>query len=119
MTKRWKYRKVTPENRKNMKDLREKGWSYVKIGKLFNIDPHSVRYWIDEEYRQRCIKRAKSRKRKPLTDEQKTKRKVYIRKYIKKRYNEDPEFRERFLGHTKKWQRKNKAMNKVGSEKNA
>lgn len=118
MVKRWKYRKVSPENILDMKVLREKGWSYVKIGKLFKIDPHSVRYWIDEEYRQRCIERAKSRKRKPLTDEQKKKRKAYIRNYIHRRYNEDPEFRDRFLSHTKKWQRKRKKELK-GEEKNA
>lgn len=117
MTRRWKYRKVSPKDIEEMKDLREQGWSYVKIGKLFKIDPHSVRYWIDDEYRQRCIERAKRRPRKPLTDEQKAKRKVYIRNYIKKRYNEDPEFRERFLGHTKKWQKKKKA--ELEGEKNA
>jgi len=103
---RWKYRKVSPEMLEDIKKLREEGENYTEIGRIFDLDPHSVRYWLDDEYRKKCIQKAKERTKKPLSEEQKEKRRTYIREYIKNRYNTDPEFRERFLGHSKKWQKK-------------
>ncbi len=108
MTKRWKYRKVTPAITEEMKELRKKGWTYVRIGKKFKVDPHTVRYWIDTKYHKKCISRAKARIRKPLTEEQKLRRRKYIREYINKRYTEDEEFKQRFKKHAKKWQDKRK-----------
>lgn len=109
MTKRWKYRKVTPDMVEEMKILKEEGYSYSKIGKMYNLNPRTVKYWIDEEYRKKCIEKAKAHKQKQiLSVEQKERQKEYIRKYISERYNSDPEFRERFLKHTRKWQNKNR-----------
>lgn len=116
MIKRWKYRKITPAEVEEMKALRAFGWKYSKIGKKFDLDSHSVRYWVDDEYHEKCIMRAKARKRGSLSEEQKEKRREYIRNYIKSRYNEDPEFRERFLKHSKKWQ--NKKKENLKSEEN-
>lgn len=92
-----------------MKALREEQhWSWTKIGDLFRIDAHSVRYWVDQTYKQNCINRAKRRQRKELTPEQREKRREYMRNYIHSRYTEDPEFKSRMLKHMKKWQKKKK-----------
>lgn len=112
MTTRWKFRKVSPEILEEMKKMKENGLNYVEIGKVFDLDPHSVRYWIDDAYREKCIERARKREKKPMTEEQKERRRAYIRDYIRNRYNQDPEFRERFLGHSKKWQQKRRKVKK-------
>jgi len=114
--KRWKFRKVTPEIIEEMKVFKSQGMSYTAIGERYGIDAHTVRYWIDEEYQKTCIERAKNRGKQVLSDAQKERRKAYIRDYIRKRYHEDPEFKERFLGHSKRWQEKQK---KEGGETNA
>lgn len=109
MVKRWKYRKVTPDMVEEMKMLREEGYTYTAIGKIYNLNPRTVKYWVNEEYRKKCIERAKlSKKTRVLTPAQKERQREYIRKYISERYKTDPEFRERFLKHTKKWQDANR-----------
>lgn len=118
MTKRWRYRKVSPKIVEEMKELREEGWSFTKIGKKFNLNPRTVKYWLDEEYRNSCIERAKKLKKKTtLSAEQKERQREYIRNYIRNRYNSDPEFRERFLRHTKKWQDKQRKKLKEEKER--
>jgi len=109
MTKRWRYRKVTPQMVEEMKILRTRGYTYTKIGEKFNLSPRTAKYWIDEEYRKKCIAKVKAQKKKRvLTPEQKARQRAYIRKYINDRYHSDPEFRNRFLKHSKKWQEKNR-----------
>ena len=115
---RWKFRKVTPEQIAEMKQIREaQGISYAKIGEQFGIDGHSARYWIDDAYRESCRAKARARPVTPMSPESKLRRREYIRNYINRRYNEDPEFRNRFLGHSKKWQRKKREQIEENSTK--
>lgn len=38
-----------------MKRLRDLGDSYADIGRRFGVDRHTVRYWLDEAFRQTRI----------------------------------------------------------------
>ena len=52
---------------------------------------------------------AEYRTRRYATVKMRTKRRVYNRMYRFERYHEDPEFRERVLGHSRKWKKRERS----------
>ena len=100
--KKYRYRKITPEDVEKMKELREQGLSYKEIGKKFNVSWYTPLYHLCPKERERKLKSEKKYNKK-LTKKQikeKTKKaQSYLNQYIKERYNNDEEFRRRFLNY--------------------
>ena len=108
---------VKPEDKEEMKKLREQGLTYSKIAQKFNLSYNTVIYHLDEKCREKTIIRAKeSWNRK--TDEQKKesykKHYLYTKNYLKNRYQNDPEFRRYYLDmvgrHNKKRNKKRREL---------
>ena len=113
--KKYRYRKITPEDIIKMKKLREEGFTYKVIGKIFDVGGSIVNYHINpkENARQKAYAKAYSKKHPEKIYQNKKGRTIYIRKYIKDRYNNDEEFRLRFLEHVKRSQKKIRRKNKA------
>ena len=103
--KRYRYRKVTPEMVKRMKMLRNEGMFYKDIARKFEVCYETIAYHLSEKAKKRKIKQVIEYNNR-LTKKQrkeKTKRyQPYTSQYIKERYNNDEEFRLRFLDHVKR-----------------
>lgn len=103
MDTRYRYRKIKPEDIVKMRELRAEGLIYKKIGEMFGISMSVVQYHLIPKYRTKSLERAKlSNRNRPKTP----KDKKYIVSYIKERYNNDEEFRTRFIGLVKKSHKK-------------
>lgn len=98
--KQQKMNKITEEQKRQMKLMRRKGYSYAKIAVRFNVCSNTVQYHLDpiqkKKIKERAIRNQKPRG--PRTD--------YMRNYMMKRRKTDPEFAERLRGHVRKSQRK-------------
>jgi len=91
---KYRYRKIRPEDVEKMKKFRAEGLSYRKISEEFNISMSVVQYHLIPKYREQSLARSKKRnKLKPQKPNPE-----YIKKYMKERYNNDEEFRKRFIG---------------------
>jgi len=97
--KRYKFGKVKPNTEKKMIELRKKGVTIRLIAKKFGVTETTVTYHTNKR-NNKLVK--EYGKRKVETKEGRLKEKEYIKKYIKERYNNDPEFRERHLKLVKK-----------------
>ena len=98
--KKYRYRKITPEDVEKMKELREQGLTYQKIADKFNVRLSTTQYHLIPKERERRLKSAKKYNKK-LTKKQ-IKEKIrkhqpYTSQYIVERYQNDEEFRRRFL----------------------
>jgi len=113
--RRWRFRKVTPEILKQMRDLRAEGWTYYKIAKKFKLNWRTVKYWLDPKTKEKTKEKAQRKKKKKITEEERIRRREYIRNYIRERYRSDPEFRERMLSHMKRWNERKKIGRAMGS----
>ena len=90
--------KITALDRGIMESLRVKGWSLREIGQKFSVSPDCVRYNLLEKVRTRRSETSKAwRERNPLTPEKKAEKKEWYRKWFKEKYNNDEEFRKRFI----------------------
>jgi len=104
---KYKYYKVTPEIKIEMEILREKGLSYEKIGKRFNICKSTVYYYLFPGERKKIIERALKFNKKLTKGEMKeNNRKYQNSRYIMDRYYHDEEFREKYKKRNREFQRK-------------
>lgn len=93
--------KVTKEEIKQMEKLQKEGNSILKIAKLMKRPYVTVRYYLDEEFRQKRIQNAKEyTKRNPVKRTDKLRE--YQRKYHNNRYKNDPEYRRKQIERNKK-----------------
>ena len=107
--KRYRYRKVTPEMVEKMEKLRAGGMTYKDIGKEFGLSYSVTYYNLSERERLRKKKEAtefNSRMTRKQRKERTKKYQPYTSQYIKERYNNDEEFRLRFLESVKRSQKK-------------
>lgn len=102
--KRWSCRKVTPEMKSKMRDLREEGWTFQRIANHFGVALSTAQYHCNDRYKRQTIQRVKRSptypKKRPYSDPN------YIGKYVTNRYRKDEEFRERMKKHIRKYDRK-------------
>lgn len=104
---RYKYRKTTPEDVIEMERLRAEGLTYKQIAEKFKLSTSVVQYHLIPKYRENCIVRSTARnKLHPF----KSRNPEYIKNYIKDRYNNDEEFRIRFIGLVTKSFKKRKSV---------
>ena len=113
--KRYRYFKITPENLLEIKELLKKGVKQKKIAEIFNISTTTVQYYINphaNKYRKEYARKYRKEYARKYRKEHSKKYYKYLKEYLKERYNNDSEFRERFIGHVKKSQKKIRAKNK-------
>ena len=89
--KRWKYRKITPEDKEFMRLLRKEKLYYSQIAEVFDITNSTAQYHCKEKYRQHAIRRAKNRP----NYGKRTNSPKYLRDYMIERYRNDMEFNKR------------------------
>lgn len=98
--------KLTIRQIEELRDLRGTGKTQSEIAKFIGISQKSVHYWLlEEKERKELIKKQiKNFMSKPLSERQKVykRRLPYLRNYMKRRYNEDEEFRFKVLARVKK-----------------
>jgi DNA-binding transcriptional ArsR family regulator len=112
----WKgyQKKVTPELIERMRELRMQGLSYREIAHQLDLSFTTVMYHLIPEYRQRKIKKQVQREMEKLKNLNYLKRRrTYNLRYIRERYKSDPEFKEKFLSRSAKYQRKIKIRNQA------
>jgi transposase len=98
----WSYRKVGPADEEEMRRLLEEGLSYSEIARRFGVTLSTVQYHLDASYRNRALKKAKSfwkHRRSRQYGE-------YQRDYMRERYRDDPEFRERFKEYVRRYRKR-------------
>lgn len=107
--KRYRYRKIIPEDLELMKILRDAGLFYWEIGQVFGISSNTAIYHLSPREKMMTIKRANKLNNK-MTKKQKReksrKKAPYRKQYMKERYNNDEEFRKRFIGSMSRSQKR-------------
>lgn len=99
-------KKVTPEIKVQMQELRDEGWTWKRIAEKFDLCSSTVRYHLAPGAMEKTKRRATKAMRKKffnMTDEEKRKRREYQRDYMRTRYQNDPEFRQRMLWYIKNY----------------
>ena len=90
--------RLTKEQVIELRKLKREDVRLVDVAKKFNITPTAVLYYLDEDYRRRTIERVSNNfktKTKGERSEIYKKRLPYMKKYYKRRYASDKEFREK------------------------
>jgi len=106
--KRWRYhpnKRMTPEIKTEIKILREQDWTWKEIAEKVGFTVSTIRYHMVPGIREKVTKRNceyYQRNKDKLRDS----RKNYIREYMRERYNDDPEFKERILKHMRNYRQR-------------
>ncbi len=119
MKKRYKYRKITPDDVKEIKELIKKS-TIKKVAERFGIHRNTLLYHINPKYKQKTIERAKISRAKLTKEELRKREKKYSKrksKYYKKRYHEEEEFRKRQIKSITKWQKNKRKSKKMKNKK--
>lgn len=107
--KRYRFRKITPEIKAEMRKLREEGLSYRKISEKFDVSYSIVCYHLSARAKRKAKERA-IKWNKKLTKKQKRektkKQQPHLSQYIMERYHNDKEFRERFKKSSRDYQKR-------------
>ena len=111
-TFRGKHGKVTESMKKEMKKLRDSGMTYTQIAHMFNVCVATVSYHLSPGRKEKIKQHLKDRRKKHGVDSNRDpeKRREWNRIYLRERYNNDPEFRERMKGHVKKSSSKRRVL---------
>ena len=102
--------KLNKEHIEEIKRLSESGDSIRSIAKLFQVSHSTISYHLNKEAARKTRRRWWNNLTKERRKEYYDKRKPYLAKYMKKRYNEDEEFREKKVKYQRNY-RKNKSIN--------
>jgi len=108
MKRRYKYRKISPDDVKEMKKL-SKNMTRKELAEKFGICRSTLFYHLNPKYKKDAIERAKKSRAKLTKEELRKREKKYnLRKvkYQKQRYHEDQEFRKRMISNIIKYQKK-------------
>jgi uncharacterized protein YjcR len=98
-------RKISPEQVEEIKKLFKEGVKLIDIAERFNVSQPTISYWIDDDYREK-LKLDSSNRFKSLSPEEKkinySKKKDYMRDYMRNRYKNDEVFRKKIIERNKK-----------------
>ncbi len=114
--------KLTKDEIKEIDVLHKQGIKPTKIAKKFNIVYKTVRYWTDEQYRIGELKRLRSfnaklyKEGKAWGQRNPKKRRIYMAKYIMKRYHTEPEFRKRCIQSMIRYNKKRKLRDELNAK---
>lgn len=98
--KHYRYRKLKPEDVKKMKELRKNGVSVVRLAKMFNVGTSTIQYHTSKNQKEQNRARAMRSYRKMTKKERREKSQKaqpYKSAYMRERYQEDSEFRQRMI----------------------
>ena len=100
--KRYRYRKVTPEMLKEMRELYATGnYKQTEIAEMFGLGQSCANYWLNPKSREVSLKRNSAyNKKHPKKCDYKEAR----RDYQRERYQNDEEYRKRMIRHITKCQ---------------
>jgi orotate phosphoribosyltransferase-like protein len=97
---KFRFRKVTPEIKAKMIELRKKGYTFLEIADMFDVTLSTAQYHICEKQRLNTIKRATKYNR-TLTKKEfikrNKKRSGYKSSWFMDRYHNDEEFRKKVI----------------------
>ena len=98
---RGKHGKVTDIMAQEMKKLREEGKTFREIAVIYNVALSTIQYHVSPGEKEKNKKLVYERRKKlgPTSKQYPERRREYMRNYMKDRYNNDPEFRERMIKH--------------------
>jgi len=98
---------VTQIMKDRFAELRAQGFTFRQIGKEMNVSSTCVQYHLKEPYRDRMKAATKAYAEKArYSPTERKKRRDYMRGYMKRRYHEEPGFRERMREANRKSARK-------------
>ena len=104
---------------KELKKLKTKGVSSIDLSKRFNTSLSTIYYWTTEGYAERHRKKSRE-KYNNLTKVQKKeihkKKLPYLKKYMKNKYNTDPEFRKKHIERVMDSRKKRKEKSQIKKE---
>lgn len=103
-------RKLTDKQIKKIKQLRKIKSNTIKdLSKMFNVSTSTIIYHTNQKYhdssKKRALKWSKEHYKNRSND---PKWREYNSTYIKRRYNNDPKFRKKFLENIRRYQKKKK-----------
>ena len=99
--KRYKYRKVTPEMLKEMRELYATGnYTQTGIAKMFGLPQSSGNYWLNPKSREKAKARGREYAR---NNPKKCEYNEARRDYQRERYQNDEEFRKRMIKHVTRY----------------
>lgn len=99
--------KVTEELKITMKELREMGLTFSGIGKTLGLSESTVQYHLNPKYRKETIARS-------IKNQKSRDKKEYLKNYMKERYNNDEEFKERVKKDNREnWRKKHGKSNNI------
>ena len=87
--------KITKEEILAIKELKEKGDSIRSIAEVLGVSHSTIAYHLDKDKIRRNQKKWWNNLPKERKKEYYDRRKDYLAKYMKNKYNSDPEFREK------------------------
>jgi len=92
-----------------MEKLRNTGYIYSDIARLFKVSETTVRYHLNPYYKGLILKGTRERRRTPEGRKQQN-------EYYKGRYKTDEEFRKRHIERTKRYQREHPEQHKQNNK---
>lgn len=98
--------KTTKEQINKIKELKKKGKTMVEISKELNLPYSTVQYYFNSKYKENQLKRSKEYVKKHGITRNEKNYKEYQRNYHAKKYNEDPDYREKLKKLNRENQRK-------------
>ncbi len=99
-------KKLTKKQINNTRKLRDKGLTYREIGNKFNVSHQTIRRYLNPSAREYYMNTNKNN-RKDIN---------YVlkeRKYVRDKYNNDPEYREKVKNSTNDWYKKPKNKKRI------
>ena len=95
------HKKVTPQMKEKMRELREMGLTLQEVANEVGVSNTTVQYHLKARTRRLTKERQRKRHEDGKTWKHKNpeKSREYMRNYMNKRYNNDPEFRDRIKQH--------------------
>ncbi len=107
--KRYRYRKIKPEDMMAMKKLRGDDLFYREIAEIFNVTKNTIIYHLsprEKEFRIKSANKSTNKMTKKQKEEKIRKAAPRMKKYIIERYQNDEEFRRRFLDNVLRSQKR-------------
>ncbi len=98
--------KLNKEHIEEIRRLKENGDSIRSIAKLFQVSHSTISYHLDKESKRKSRRRWWGKLSRERKKEIYDKRKPYLARYMKKRYHEDEEFREKKIKYQRNYRKK-------------
>jgi len=106
MVKMWRgyQKKISDDDKIEIKSLKKQGWTYKRLAEKFGVSITTISYHLNPAVKVGTIEGVRRRRAlKKHTYRDKEKRREYMKQYMKERYHDDPEFRERIKEYHRRY----------------